>query len=891
MLGLIFIIFYVSACDWGKYPDPSDSTGSTCLKCDVACGNCTSSGAHNCGQCGSYYAKIQGICMEDCPLGYEKDSNVCKDKATDGISFNLDFSYIKNSVVETCKILGNEVSLSAGSTTSFYPSYDSFDPYVVKERGFYFDGSAYFTGSDYRLTFGPVFTLALWIRPLDSSGYIFAKQNDTDYAIAVKLESSVPVLYFNLSTLQSFSATKTVTLDSWNFLMIAMNLDSYKAKVSISLNSNTDTSSVFSSYFIDLFKQFYTSFGAQYTSGSYSDNYKGFIWMFRLSNQNLASSNFVQSSGCSGCSLCPAGNSNACLSTCDLTEYISSSSCKDCSSECSKFGCVRPDIKCNLCQDQKCSICETFSSGCTECISHAYINTTDGLCVCDYNYIWDDIIEECRPCGLNCQTCDGGGYLGCSQCKEGYFMHWGLCLSSCPTGYEKSGTECVLSGSKRIMDMKFSKVEGVVYDSKNSIPAVTGTSSTFYPDYENDDPIAAYRRGYYFTGSALMHFAPYLTYTSPYLMFSPVFYIGMWLNPAQSSGVLYSSVNSTYSSIVVLALSSAYPKITLSLADSSTNYGSSVSLQCPSALTLNVWSFLVVKVELDSHERSFVTCYINTVAGSTGKIGQGHLADTSTGNKMLVGTLQTGSSAYSASYFQGFIYQVIVDVDLDYPDSGYSTSCDAGCSACPVDKTCLSECKINEYPSGSNLMSCSSCDQNCESVGCVDSDDNCNICEDDACKVCSTYEFDDCTSYFCNSNQYKKKGMTECKDCHSTCATCDGDGPMNCTSCSNSYLLNGGCHSFCPTGYSSGSNKCTMTQDKIFDLNLLEIKGKVPEDINDFEVIAGKDLQFYPDFDSNDPWPVIYRGHYFNGSHYLNLPPNSENSTFPTLGNQFTFSF
>lgn len=892
MLTLFALIALVKgSCDWGVYDDPNNP--GSCLPCNVACGDCTGPDAYQCTQCSSDYSLINGICMRYCPLGFQATGNVCEDKTTDSIAYNIDFTRISNTVKDKAAVLGNVIPISAGSTSNYYPVYDTNDPYAVSARGFYLNGNAYFKNDDSNPTFGPVFTIAMWLKPTEGTSYVFTKQTTSSYYMSISMNGYVPVVKMYISSQQAFTSSNALTASSWNFLMVKATLDDYKSKVSVTVNTATSTSSTYTTYFADVFSSFYCTVGAQYTSSTYNSFYTGYIWSLKLGNKDLPSSTFMQSSGCSGCSICPAENSNECISDCNYKQYINSGSCVDCTSGCQTYGCVRNDIKCNLCYDQKCSYCSTFFAGCTLCVSHAYL-LSDSSCICDYNYIWDTELEECRPCSEKCSTCDGGGYLGCSSCKDGFYMHWGLCLGSCPTGYQVSGSSCVLISTKRIMNMKFNKIEPIVYDTMYGIPAVTGSSSKFYPDYDIDDPIPAIERGYYFGGSALMHYAPYSTWTSPYLTFSPVCYIALWIAPATANGIIYSSMSSSmsYSIIVQIELANSFPKITLalSLSSSSTDqtYPSYTSTQ---AISLNSWSYVVFSISLDSHERTYMDCYINKVAQSSTLMGQGHFTDITQENVMIMGTAQTGSSTLSTNYYQGYVYQIIVDVDLENPNTDIGSACDNGCTSCLLDGTCLNTCDISEYPSGDLPNECTNCHDNCLTVGCVDDDETCNLCGDKSCEVCTSYDVADCTTYKCDPGTYKVVGMADCQACDTSCAECNNAGPSSCTSCTGDlYLLENTCHTFCPTGYNAGVNSCALSTSPVIDLNLLEIHGSVPDTESGYEIFAGCTNLFYPTFDSCDPWPLKNRGYYFSGASYLEFPPNSVDLGTFTFGNQFTIS-
>lgn len=94
--------------------------------------------------------------------------------------------------------------------------------------------------------------------------------------------------------------------------------------------------------------------------------------------------------------------------------------------------------------------------------------------------------------------------------------------------------------------------------------------------------------------------------------------------------------------------------------------------------------------------------------------------------------------------------------------------------------------------------SCESCHQFCD--GCTGAGPGaCISCKNGWAKdsgVC--LDIDECLSpSTCNSNEYciNKEGSFSCKKCDKSCISCDGAGPLNCTSCEpNIYFLwNGKC--------------------------------------------------------------------------------------------------
>ena len=73
---------------------------------------------------------------------------------------------------------------------------------------------------------------------------------------------------------------------------------------------------------------------------------------------------------------------------------------------------------------------------------------------------------------------------------------------------------------------------------------MTGTGNFFYPDYASDDPYAAYNRGYYFHGSAIMQLPPNTEDSTLTVTFGAESTLTFWLR-AETDGVLFSKQTST----------------------------------------------------------------------------------------------------------------------------------------------------------------------------------------------------------------------------------------------------------------------------------------------------------------------------------------------------------
>ena len=77
-------------------------------------------------------------------------------------------------------------------------------------------------------------------------------------------------------------------------------------------------------------------------------------------------------------------------------------------------------------------------------------------------------------------------------------------------------------------------------DNINGIKLITGSNSIiFYPDYEDQDPIAVKDRGYYFRRNSLLQFVSNFD-TDLQLTLSPVHTFALWVNPTYNEGILFS---------------------------------------------------------------------------------------------------------------------------------------------------------------------------------------------------------------------------------------------------------------------------------------------------------------------------------------------------------------
>ena len=143
-------------CGWGYY---LDLFSLSCLKCNSACADCIGPEAFECIICSNGYLSFFGICINQCPLGYVKGTSSCTDNSKSGVIYNLNLTLIQDNVFEESKCGSSAIKLQCGQKSSFYPSYDNSDPFVIKSRGFYFNGSGYIKSTDTSLVYPSVFTI------------------------------------------------------------------------------------------------------------------------------------------------------------------------------------------------------------------------------------------------------------------------------------------------------------------------------------------------------------------------------------------------------------------------------------------------------------------------------------------------------------------------------------------------------------------------------------------------------------------------------------------------------------------------------------------------------------------------------------------------------------
>ncbi|CAG9335181.1 unnamed protein product [Blepharisma stoltei] len=802
------------------------SLTQSCERCDVLCPNCLKTSYFECSACSGSYQLVGNVCLNGCPYGFGGSCLPITTPVVDK-SFSVDFQ-------------GSYGILTTGTSSSsfqFFNTPESVDPIPAYMRGLYFDGSAYLLSSTSILLYHS-FSIGLWLY-VTVSGDILEKQT------RLILSSSGVTAIMEDPTQATASKTLSLgtTLADWNYLSVTFEYSSGSTTITIYVNNVIASTLPVSKYIYRDLASTNLMIGKSSSSG-----FKGFINSFQLWNAPISSFSSYINAVC--------GSGHACLWSCELSHFWSGSTYLSCNS-CSK-GCVRA-ANCNICDDSLCLICTGFGSGkCTQCVSNASFIGTN--CQCNSGYYWNDISESCELCDTSCKSCTSANWYDCLTCYSGYYMVLGICSSSCPSGYISSSEGVCVFSQEKIFDLNLNTLNGIVYDDASLIPVITGSAKQFYPDYEADDPIPAYLRGFYFNGeSSILRMPEYSTYTLPKLVIAPAFTISMWLNIETAYSAIISKHNifDNYSTVYYISLIEGKPAFSLLISSSAFFYMSQTSLNNYE------WSHIVFTLEMNSGS-NIISSYVNGLSDSSAAAGYGTFNDIGPHTTMTIGAQISSSEVYN--YYQGFIYTIQIFNAVKPISSLSTTSCTESCSVCPINQICIPNCKIKEYWSGPAYNKCYSCNIKCKK-SCRDWRDTCSLCDNLLCESCSDYSscevckehainpdscacddnyvLDDTQSNTCipiESGGFKGEDGHFHK-CPNLCSSCES--LTKCTACtSNASIQNDLC--YCNLGYNgiescilvSFSAKLTVLADNSLYLTFSE---SLVKDLNtsDFVIIIG----------------------------------------------------
>ena len=253
----------------------------------------------------------------------------------------------------------------------------------------------------------------------------------------------------------------------------------------------------------------------------------GFVWDGRQCACNLFQ--YVSGSTCMPCDptcpTCSGPNSNECLS-CVIHASPSNGYCL-----CYAGRYWDGISACQAC-DASCAQCTGPTAYDCTCLDHSTL--IEKVCVCDEGYYMDT--NACLPCHSSCLACTGPTYYQCTSCLD-YLLEL-VCLSACPIGFLESSNNCTIQNTNSpTLEFVFNTIQGVFYDNISHAGAVTGDNDRYYPNLDTSDPVPAYGRGIYFTGTGSYLALPYPD--ANLLLFGIRFSISVWINPDSVNGTLF----------------------------------------------------------------------------------------------------------------------------------------------------------------------------------------------------------------------------------------------------------------------------------------------------------------------------------------------------------------
>ena len=349
--------------------------------------------------------------------------------------------------------------------------------------------------------------------------------------------------------------------------------------------------------------------------------------------------------------------------------------------------------------------------------------------------------------------------------SECYFIQ-GVCQDFCPSGFTLELGSCKKS-QDLVLHLEFNEVNDVLVDKAQGVKVYTGEDNSFYPDYGKYDPIAAYKRGYYFTGSSYMKFPEYPELD---LSISPEFTLTAWIRPdTTSSNQTILNKQSKDKNLLELFLHNA------DLGVSGTLLGGMNFFYSSNEQVQNrVWSLVFVRTYLDedSHHYQFEIGKNLNLVNLVSTEQKTWFYDELQNYSLIIGTQLSPSN-----YFKGFLYELRIYNENTPLDQVVSQSCEESCSFCPSSE-CIVSCDIDERWTGKSYNDCGKCGPDCLDVGCVRLDKRCNLCSDPLCKVCVDYVT--CTECLenssleegvcvCNQGYFNDSGV--CTECLDLCET------------------------------------------------------------------------------------------------------------------------
>ena len=442
--GFMYYIYFLNKYDTTHYEDYSpvncdqsnyyDYTLLTCKSCihwplcsysssnacySSSCTSCTSYSYGGCTACASGTAPSCS-CVKFCQTCSSTFScNSCSSGTLINGLCLFPKSVSSSSAFQTFEITfdtfaGTYSPFKAGaSATTFYHfnSPDSDDPIPAKNRGIYFNGNSFLESiSDFSLSYK--FSLVFWIRI--TSGSLLWDSSSLDCYV----DGHCEIYLSSTDEERSFKTGRKLSFNGWHFFEYKLGFDNYISTFEFKVDDEkVEDFSASGYYLID-------------KSGKVviGDGFFGFLYLIIL-DESLDGSDLYKNAACTN-------NYGTCLWDCDLSKYIDNSVIVSCMNTCTQ-GCVRSD-SCNLCSDLKCTKCESFSGGCSECISGT-IKTGD-QCNCPSSQYFDSSTLQCLQCNSECLECSSSTI--CTSCVQDLVLQSNQCKCSNSQKYW-DGSNCI----------------------------------------------------------------------------------------------------------------------------------------------------------------------------------------------------------------------------------------------------------------------------------------------------------------------------------------------------------------------------------------------------------------------------------------------------------------
>ena len=426
-------------CSAGHHNSTSlDSQGScvTCTEkdagtdcdCDPLCTSCYGSGVYNCFTC-EYYL-LGGVCLLQCPLGYEGAEKECRLVATEQSVVHFLFESVGSVYVDCAS---NLTALGVSKKTGRRLQDDS----VITSpgRGVYFTGTGVLAVdlSAQVYIFGTNFSISVWANPSHTDGILLYKTQATGLLLELSMQSLVTQFQVGIeNTIYTLNSTNTMQINAWNHILVAVEYIRYSL-VTLTVNGFASTPQLVSvAPFLDSLSSSFCFAG----DCGLAELYVGFVYEIEI-YPYVADVNALMSTSCFGCNVCSV--SQICIPSCSVTEYYSvdAGECVQCPTQCSS-GCVSSS-DCSLCEDSNCVSCSSPAvESCTQC-SIGYVPQASACAPCSQGYYYNSDTMQCNECTGLCLTCQEP--IRCSVCKDmSQLDSTGQC--QCILGYS-GNSECI----------------------------------------------------------------------------------------------------------------------------------------------------------------------------------------------------------------------------------------------------------------------------------------------------------------------------------------------------------------------------------------------------------------------------------------------------------------